>query len=62
MRTTVLTYDDIMALRPCYDPAEVGYCTHEWRGTALDDLPYAHCEDCRLAIHAGFDRDYVFGW
>ncbi|MDD5512099.1 MAG: hypothetical protein PHI12_15040 [Dehalococcoidales bacterium] len=40
-RTTVLaikTYDDIMALEPCYDPAEVGYCTHEWRGTALDVL------------------------
>jgi hypothetical protein len=26
------------------------------------DLPYAHCEGCRLAIHAGFDRDYVFEW
>ena len=32
------TYDDIMALKPCYDPAERGYITREWCGTALDVL------------------------
>ena len=32
------TYQDIMALAPCYDPAERGYCTPDWTGTALDVL------------------------
>lgn len=34
----VHTYDDIMALEPCCDPAERGYCTRDWQGTALDVL------------------------
>lgn len=39
--TTVLpqrSYADIMALQPCYDPAERGLCTPDWMGTALDAL------------------------
>ena len=32
------TYQDIMALNPCFDPAERGYCTSDWEGTALDIL------------------------
>lgn len=32
------TYSEIMALRPCCDPAERGYCTRDWVGTALDVL------------------------
>src|SRR5690606_30353392 len=32
------TYSDIMALRPCCDPAVRGYCTRDWQGTALDVL------------------------
>jgi len=43
MSTTVIalprrTYADIMALRPCYNPAERGLCTPDWTGTALDVL------------------------
>lgn len=38
MDLNTFTYADIMALEPCYDPAERGYCTHEWAGTALDVL------------------------
>ena len=34
----VHTYDDIMALDPCLDPAARGYCTRDWQGTALDVL------------------------
>lgn len=34
----VHTYADIMALKPCFDPAERGYCTRDWSGTALDVL------------------------
>lgn len=34
----VHTYDDIMALEPCFDPAARGYCTRDWQGTALDVL------------------------
>ncbi len=34
----VHTYDDIMALEPCFDPVERGYCTRDWQGTALDVL------------------------
>src|SRR5690606_18447546 len=32
------TYDEIMLLEPCFDPAERGYCTRDWQGTALDVL------------------------
>jgi len=32
------TYDDIVALGPCYDPAERRLCTRDWHGTALDVL------------------------
>lgn len=32
------TYGDIMSLEPCFDPAERGYCTRDWQGTALDVL------------------------
>jgi len=32
------TYSDIMSLEPCFDPAERGYCTRDWQGTALDVL------------------------
>jgi len=32
------TYSDIMSLNPCCDPAERGYCTRDWQGTALDVL------------------------
>lgn len=34
----VRTYQDVMELSPCYDPARRGFCTPEWRGTALDVL------------------------
>lgn len=37
----VHTYDDIMALEPCFDPAERGYCTRDWQGTALDVLRHS---------------------
>jgi len=32
------TYQDIMDLEPCFDPAERGQCTSDWEGTALDIL------------------------
>ena len=37
----VHTYDDIMALDPCFDPAARGYCTLDWQGTALDVLRHS---------------------
>jgi hypothetical protein len=38
MALPIKTYADIMALRPCYDPAERGYIPRDWTGTALDIL------------------------
>ena len=35
------TYDDIMSLYPCYDPAARGLCDRTWRGTALDVLRHS---------------------
>jgi hypothetical protein len=32
------TYEDIMALGPCYDPAERGFISENWCGTVIDIL------------------------
>jgi len=47
MELPVKTYEDIMDLEPCYDPASRGYITRDWSGTALDILQnkYASEED-----------------
>jgi len=39
------TYADVMALEPCYDPAERGYITHNWQGTARDVLLHPDVSD-----------------
>ena len=40
MQLSIKNFDDIMGLKPCYDPAapERGYITTDWTGTALDIL------------------------
>ena len=42
MQLSIKTFDEIMALEPCYDPAERGYITPDWTGTALDILRIEH--------------------
>ena len=36
-----ITYKDIMALDPCYDPVERGHCAANWTGTVVDILKHA---------------------
>ena len=52
MKDKIITIEDIMALKPCYNPVEKGHLPANWSGTIHDLLnnPHAPSVDMQWAV------------